>query len=124
MGIVTPSWSEIEAEAGGTMSSGEPTLSREDRDAVPTLVLAGDFDLAVAEDLRTALRALGAAGSSTPQVDLSAVTFLDSSGLGVLLDFQRETAAGNGVVVVLAPSAPCRRLLEITGVDSLFDIRD
>jgi anti-sigma B factor antagonist len=105
------------------MASGEPILSREDRDGVPTLVLVGDFDLAAAEDLRAALRSLGTAGSATPQLDLSGVTFLDSSGLGVLLDFQRDTAASNGAVVVLAPSPPCRRLLEITGVDTLFDIR-
>ncbi len=105
------------------MSSGEPTLSREHRDGVPTLVLVGDFDLAAADDLRAALRSLGSAGSAAPQLDLAGVTFLDSSGLGVLLDFQRETEAANGAVVLLAPSSPCRRLLEITGVDSLFDIR-
>ncbi len=123
MGNVTRSL-VTEAKTGATMSSGEPILSREDRDGVPTLVLLGDFDLATVEDLRAALRSLGTAGSAAPQLDLSGVTFLDSSGLGVLLDFQRETAAANGAVVVLAPSAPCRRLLEITGVDALFDIRD
>src|SRR4051794_2486374 len=105
VGRVTASWCLIEAEAGGTMSSGEPMLSREDRDGVATLVLVGDFDLSAAEDLRAALRTLGTAGSAAPQVDLSGVTFLDSSGLGVLLDFQRDTAATNGTVVLLAPSA-------------------
>ena len=52
------------------------------------------------------------------------VTFMDSSCLGALLDLQRQAHASGGNVVLLAPSGPSRRLLEITGVDELFEIRD
>ena len=105
------------------MSPDMPTLTLEDRDGVPTVTMAGEFDLAVADDLRAALSGLSNEESSTPTVDLAAVTFLDSSCLGVLLEFQQRTQDSGGKVVLLAPSAPCRRVLEITGVDALFEIR-
>ena len=106
------------------MAPDSPTISREDRDGCPTLVLVGEFDLAVVDDLRAALQGLKAPESTSPTVDLAGVTFMDSSCLGALVDFQRQAHASGGNVVLLAPSGPSRRLLEITGVDELFEIRD
>lgn len=51
--------------------------------------------------------------------ELDGVTFLDASGLGVLLDVRRRVGDA-GVVQLVAPSAPVRRLLELTGSEGLF----
>jgi anti-anti-sigma factor len=55
-------------------------------------------------------------------IGLAGVTFADSSGLGALIALS-ETAADNDAELVLAaPSAAVRRVLEITGITDQFRI--
>jgi len=87
-------------------------------DGSTVLVLAGEVDLAVAEKIRDAgVAALTEDDSVALRIDLSAVTFMDSSGLGALI--QVNNAAPDRVVLV-APSPRTRRLLEIAGLTSTF----
>lgn len=52
--------------------------------------------------------------------DLREVTFMDASGLGVLMDSQGKAARAGGCVRVVAPSIPVRRLLALTRTDRVF----
>ncbi|HTW18354.1 MAG TPA: STAS domain-containing protein [Nocardioides sp.] len=52
--------------------------------------------------------------------DLRAVTFLDASGLRVLLDVRRRAVEVGGRVRLVAPSRPVRRILTLTRTDRLF----
>lgn len=105
------------------MSFDAPTMERGETAGLPTLVLVGEFDLAVADDLRQHLHAMIDDGVAALGVDLAGVSFLDSSCLGVLLESQRRAAEASIGVVLVSPSATCTRLLEITGVEDLFEIR-
>lgn len=74
--------------------------------------LKGELDMATADDLSEVLRA--AAGRDEPLVlDLSGVSFIDSSGLRVLLE-GAELSRGSGSLVIARPSAQVRRLLDIS----------
>ncbi|WP_170323631.1 STAS domain-containing protein [Cryptosporangium phraense] len=88
------------------------------------LRVAGALDLDTASQLRSAgtsaLRESGPAPTLT--VDLSEVTFLDSTGLGVLVTLWHEARNIGGKFQVARPSAAASRILEITGVDALFDL--
>jgi len=55
-------------------------------------------------------------------VDVEGVTFIDSSGLRVLLDL-RSRAGPAGVTLRAAPRS-VRRLLELTGLSDLFRLED
>jgi anti-anti-sigma factor len=56
-------------------------------------------------------------------VDLTEMTFIDSSGLRALLSLAAATShAGGEVVLVLAPDAYARQLLEIRGVVNRFRV--
>jgi anti-sigma B factor antagonist len=48
---------------------------------------------------------------------MSEVTFVDSSGLRVVIDALRRVEPANGRVVVVDPSPVFQRLLALTGVD-------
>ena len=75
------------------------------------VILEGEIDLAVADEgLRTLLDA-AAAGTTT--VDLSGVTFMDSSGLNMLLTVA-NTLNGSGPLVIRRPSPAVRRVLDLT----------
>ena len=70
------------------------------------------------------LIALAADAHSPALIDLSAVTFLDASGLSALITARRSVEGTDVTLVLLNPSLRCRRVLEITRVDEIFEIID
>ena len=80
------------------------------------LAVAGEVDLATAQALHDAmLRVLSAGSPDVLDIDLAGLTFMNCTGLGVLVDAQR-VAAGKGCRVRLANPRPVvRRLLEMSG---------
>ena len=81
---------------------------------VLVVTVRGELDLTTAPELARA-RDLVAGLPAHVVVDLDGVTFLDSSGLNVLMAWKRSLArAGAGLSVVVDPSGPVRRVLEIS----------
>ena len=69
----------------------------------------------------TALEAMGG-GSSTLVVDLTGVTFIDSTALGVLIE-AKKLSDGAGETMRIAVSDPrILKIFEITGLIEFFDI--
>jgi anti-anti-sigma factor len=86
-------------------------------DGRAVLAVGGEVDLATVGRFRAAL--LEAQGSPRVLVDLSDVTFLDSSGVNALLAaYHRVPAGGELRVVGLRPNV--RKVFEITGLLALF----
>jgi anti-anti-sigma factor len=79
------------------------------------LRLAGELDLATAPGLTEALLDF-ASSESDVHLHLSEVSFLDSSGLRVILALARSRG-DTASVVLLAPSAAILRILEIMRID-------
>ena len=52
--------------------------------------------------------------------ELRRVTFLDCSGIGVMVEKQRRVLEAGGCVRLAAPSAQARRVLTLTGSDRVF----
>jgi len=85
------------------------------------LRLSGELDLKTAPSFKeTVLQALGAARLHDLVVNLSAVTFVDSSGIGVLLGSYKELQRGGGQVVLVAPQPHVRTVLELAGLARLM----
>jgi anti-sigma B factor antagonist len=57
-------------------------------------------------------------------VDMTEVSFLDVSGLRVLLDAARRNRAVGRRFAVVRPSPMVKRLLELTAIDQSIDIVD
>ena len=82
----------------------------------------GELDLATAPELRDVLVALSEDGDKEVTLDLTGLEFIDSTGLSVLvMTFTRARAAG-GSLVIRNPSQSVTRILEITGLVSVFTI--
>jgi anti-anti-sigma factor len=85
------------------------------------LELIGELDLHSATILRpTVLASLH--GITTVEITATDVTFIDSSGLRLLLDVYTSVTGSGGNVSVVAPSAPTMRVLEIAGCLRLLDV--
>ena len=89
-----------------------------DAEARPIRVLAsGDLDLDGGDRLEALVSELLGRGYEVA-LDLSAVTFLDSSGLGALL----ALAQGEGHVIVEDASAAVLRVVEMTGTLEVLEL--
>lgn len=82
---------------------------------------AGEIDLATVAEVDRQLSELVQAGFADIVLDLRAVTFIDSSGLNLLLDQHRAAQAAGRRFRLAEGSAATRRLLELTGTSDLFE---
>jgi anti-anti-sigma factor len=85
------------------------------------IVVKGELDLASAPDLLRRLDgAIDAAPGAVVDVDFHGVSFIDSTGLGVLVASRRRAAGHGGVVRVRNPRENVRTVFEVTGLDKVF----
>lgn len=86
--------------------------------------VAGEVDLDTASQLGDhALEALR--GVSVHVVlDLTGVTFMDSTGLKVMLTVQRRAELAGGSFAVVGASRPVRKVLSLTGLDQTFALHE
>jgi anti-sigma B factor antagonist len=86
---------------------------------VRVVAVSGEIDLSRKSAVASALESDGV----PLLVDLSAVTFMDSSGLAALVAARDD---GNGaaprLALVCPPGSCVRRLLDLTGVEGLFAV--
>jgi anti-sigma B factor antagonist len=92
-------------------------------DGAVVVSLVGELDLYNAHVVRDRLAAAANDGSERLVVDLSGVTFIDSTGLGVLVE-ARSRLANRRAFVLVAPGVEPRRALEISGLDRHFALHD
>jgi anti-sigma B factor antagonist len=85
------------------------------------LVARGELDLLAAPNLRSALEATHHDGA-TIDLDLSAVTFIDSTGISVILQAWQRANAEGGRLVVGAASPVVARVIEATGLSELLAV--
>lgn len=94
-----------------------------DRETGPdevVLTLRGELDIASAPTLERAVEAARSANSARLIIDLAGVTFMDSTGLRVLL-LARESIDGNGRELRLRPGPrQVQRVFELSGTLDAF----
>ena len=86
--------------------------------------LSGEVDLYTAPRFKDDLIALIDAGVADIVIDLSRVTFIDSTALGVLIGGVRRVNAAAGAMTLVVTSRPVERVLSITGLDRVFTIHE
>lgn len=98
---------------------GEPvpfTIAWREEPGATVLMVAGELDLLTSPKLAAELDEAIRRGTEDAVVDLSETTFMDSSGIHVLLEAQRRLALGSRGLAVVCARGPARRTLEVTGL--------
>jgi anti-sigma B factor antagonist len=98
-----------------TMSE-ELSVAVRREDGVVIAAIAGDMDLSAAAGLRESLFVLAEEGQPLI-VDLNRVSFIDSTGLGVLVGTARRAAVHGSSLHAVCSRQQTRKLLWMTGVD-------
>jgi anti-anti-sigma factor len=84
---------------------------------------AGEIDLTTIGALRAELES-AREDAATALLDLSDVTFIDSTGLHLLLETSRDAAATDWPFFIVRPSPVVQRLIEVSGTADLLALVD
>lgn len=84
------------------------------------VILSGDVDLQTTSDLKTEITKI--TGVSQLEIDASSVTYIDSSGVAVLLMARQFCAQQNIALSLPSISAAVHRVLEIAKLDKILPI--
>ncbi len=89
---------------------------------IPVVYIAGDLDATTAPVLRRELWDMLLTGSSTIVLQIESLSYVDSSGLGVLVSALRKSNEALGTIALACPQANVTRVFRITGLDKLFSV--
>jgi stage II sporulation protein AA (anti-sigma F factor antagonist) len=85
--------------------------------------ISGDFDLVKANQYREQIdRNLAETMSQNLLLDLAKTTFIDSSGLGVIMGRYRKVKANHGQMIIYGVSPRIRKIFELSGILSLMPV--
>jgi len=90
-------------------------------DGATVVSLAGEVDIATKPELSSILNTLLDHGARDFIIDLRGVTYLDSSGLGVVLSANKRLMWEGGRLAIL-DSAPPHHLLEVARINAMIPV--
>lgn len=89
---------------------------------VPVLILKGEVDVYTTPQMKEHLSSLIQQGAKQIVVDLSNVSYFDSTALGALIGALHRLKEHEGNILIAGASARVKRVFEITGLDKVFDM--
>lgn len=84
------------------------------------IALYGELDLSNVDQVKRTLAEAEATDVSDILVDLSALHFIDSTGISLLHEAHRVSSANGGRLRMLRAPAPVHRAIEICGLDGVL----
>jgi anti-anti-sigma factor len=120
-----PVATDLEVQAGTPVEATPARLDvrRVDHPLGVVLTLAGELDLATAPVLQERLDAT-LHGGAVVVIDLSRLRFIDSSGLNLLVQAERQLREAGGQLVLVRGPRAAHRPFELTCLDSHFEFCD
>jgi anti-sigma B factor antagonist len=85
-------------------------------------VLSGEVDAHTATQLASHFDPLPSGLDGALVLDMAQVTFMDSSGLRVLIELNRRASAAGVALTVRAPSRAVARIIEISGLSDVIEV--
>ncbi len=92
--------------------------------ATTTVRLSGEIDMHQAPEFHKGLVKICAGDLKQLVLDLSEVRYIDSSGVGTLVEVFRRLKKKNQTLVLLSPGERVRSVLEITRLDKFFTVAE
>ena len=100
------------------------SLETRDVDGRTIVAVGGEIDVYTAPKLRDKITELVAAGTYQIVVDMEAVEFLDSTGLGVLVGGLKKVRAHDGSLSLICNQDRLLKIFRITGLAKVFVIHE
>lgn len=115
-------WLYVRHENGGLAMNLK--IVKKEREEVLILQLTGEVDVYTVPKLKEELLPLVDKTNQKVEIDLSQVSYMDSTGLGVIIGALKLSKSKNGQLTLLNATARLNRLFEITGLAEVMDIEN
>jgi anti-sigma B factor antagonist len=102
------------------MPVSEITVTRRSEGVAEVVTVAGEIDIATYHQLRAMLITAVDAGPGSVVVDMEAVEWIDSTGLGTLVGAYKRARDKGGTVQVAAVPDRIAKHFQVTGLTKLF----
>jgi anti-sigma B factor antagonist len=102
----------------------EFAITEQASDTHHVVAVRGEIDLFTAPELKQVLTDAIEGGERRVVVDLSGVSFLDSTALGVLIGTVKRLRSRGGALALVNTDPTIAKTFEITGLDQIFTILD
>jgi len=89
---------------------------------VATLIVLGELDVATSVSLQQVAFRMLESGLMSMRLDLSGVSFMDSSGLSTLVAIMNAAEDAQQSLALVRPSRSVARILRISGLDQVLEI--
>ena len=97
-------------------------VTEPEQPGVPVLNVRGEIDVSTSPNFQEALAELISRPPRLWMVNMADVSFIDSTGLGVLVGAVRDMRAAGGDLRLVVTQPQILKLLELTGLDKVFEI--
>ena len=97
-------------------------IQQDQQGAVRILALSGRLDTETSADLELALQDLQATGATHFLIDLTAIGYVSSAGLRVLLALAKQLEGGRGSLRLCGLNAAVKQVFDVAGFSKLFAI--
>lgn len=94
------------------------------KDGHKSVALIGEADIYTASAIKEKLFQAVAESTGDFYIDLKALKYIDSTGLGILVGVLKRVRERGGNVVLLNPQPQVRKLLRITSFDKVFLVKE
>lgn len=84
--------------------------------------VTGEIDAYTAPSLKERLESVQDENGVQVELNLSGVSYMDSTGLGVFVGFYKRVTASEGQMKITGLNVRLKRLFEITGLDEVMEI--
>jgi anti-sigma B factor antagonist len=97
-------------------------IASDDASGAVAVSLVGEFDITTADQLRETFLRPEVIAATQVTVDLSQVSFVDSSAIGVLVSACKRARSGEATFKIICGSGPARHTLEIAALLDYFEV--
>ena len=115
--MVQPALQRERRRAVQVLELGQLTVRSEREGDMHTIALAGELDVAGVDRVQHELERVGASDALSIVVDLSGLTFMDSTGVRLLIQAQARSRADSDRLMLLRGPADVQRVFALCGVD-------
>lgn len=111
----------VQSQTVATLSEQECRVELTNAQA-PIVRLIGEIDIGCAPRVYSLMWQTTGRGRQALVIDLSALEFMDSSGLQILLRLREKLRVAGKKVLLVSPAPQIQKLFRLTGFDKLFSI--
>ncbi len=100
------------------------TYTKEINNNIMGINIEGEIDVYTSPKVKEALNDLIQKGNNNIIVNLEGVSYIDSTGLGVLIGALKRVKENNGDIKLVCTNLQIKKIFDITGLVKIFDLYD